>query len=760
MKQVPVQALQPVGQSHNGIRSLWSALLAALLLLGSLLALQATWGSGAPPFVPTAALGLVGVLSGAAAYLLRPRFAAADILWLLPWPVLLVFTGLAAPWAGAKTWLNGMINRWNIYHDGGILLFTGSSTAGASLAFTLAAALLIGQLVWFTASRRKSVLAAVWCLVWMAVQLIGLGNSPLACALLLAGALGVAVAPAGQRAPTGAITATVIMGVLFSLAAIVLPRGEIAQICYLRYGAEQGVRTLRYGQDTLPYGDVNVADQLLASQDDMLTVTTAQEKALYLRAFSSGAYNAVYAWWDPLPDSAYSGEYAGLLKWLAGQGFDPFTQPAQYYALGDNAPEENTVAIKTQGASRAYWYAPATLTDTEDAKEAGDSVLHAGGLFGKKNYTLTEISDFRPAELTVAADWVADPQTDDQRRYAAAEAVYRRFVYDRYTTLDEDTYALMQRTFWDGYDSESDGIYSAITRVRSVLSKTVTYAATPDPVPEDTDPVTYFLSGQGAGNAVQYATATVLALRAHGIPARYAEGYYLSSDASAAGTVTLTGQDAHAWAEVYFDGVGWLPLDTTPGHYYEAIALQQMVALPNAVHKTAALQENNTDAAQITGEGGAEADSGLLPEALKDTTLALLGLAALLLLALAALAAVAEIWRAVCIRSVERAYRRADPMRRAEMIEHQLFSLLRAEEIDTTLGYETAAIDTRVADKFEKVQPGEFARASALLEKAVYGGRAPDAREERALCSFLWKLIRSRPKHTLLQNLKRRYRRI
>ena len=48
----------------------------------------------------------------------------------------------------------------------------------------------------------------------------------------------------------------------------------------------------------------------------------------------------------------------------------------------------------------------------------------------------------------------------------------------------------------------------------------------------------------------------------------------------------------------------------------------------------------------------------------------------------------------------------------------------------------------------------------ALLERCVYGGQAPDAREERALGSFLWKLIRSRPKHTLLQNLKRRYRRI
>ena len=165
------------------------------------------------------------------------------------------------------------------------------------------------------------------------------------------------------------------------------------------------------------------------------------------------------------------------------------------------------------------------------------------------------------------------------------------------------------------------------------------------------------------------------------------------------GTVTLTGKDAHAWAEVYFDGVGWLPLDTTPSHYFEAVVLALLVAA-------------------------------------------------------------AELWRAVRIRRVEHAYRRADPMRRAGMIEHQLFALLQAEEIDSTLGYETKAVDARVAEKFEKVKPGEFARTCALLERCVYGGQAPDAREERALSSFLWKLIRSRPKHTLLQNLKRRYRRI
>lgn len=760
MKQVPVQVLQPVGQNDTGIRRAWSALLAVLLLAGSLLALEATWGADAPALVPAAAIGLAGALSAAAADLLRKRFAAAGFLWVLPWPLLLIFTGVAAPWAGAKTWVNTLIDRWNRLHDGGVMLFAGSAAAGTTLAFTLAAALLCGQLVWLMVSRRTGGWGALWCIGWLAVQFIGGASSPLACALLLAGTIGICTSPAGQRAPLGSANATVLTAVLLILAGVLLPQGELPQIRELRNDTRQSVWEFRYGKDTLPAGELCIADTLLSSSEDMLTVTTEQEKTLYLRAFSSGTFDRTYEWWDPLPDSAYSGEYAGLLDWLKGQGFDPFTQVAQYYALGSEAPEANTVTVQVENANRAYWYSPATLTDTGKAHEWKDSCLDAPGLFGKRNYTVTEVSDARPAELTVAADWVANPETDEQRRYAEAEAVYRSFVYDRYTAVDEDYYDLMQRYFWDGYDSGSDGVYSAISRVRRVLADQAVYDPAPEAAPEEADPVEYFLSGKGAGNAVQYATVTVLALRAHGIPARYAEGYYLSADDAAPGTVTLTGQDAHAWAEVYFDGIGWLPLDATPGHYYEAIALQQMVAMPDAVRKTAALQENNTEAAQITGTGSGESGTVLLPEALKNTTLALLGLAALLLLALALLVAAVEIWRAVSIRRVERAYRRADPMRRAEMLEHQLFSLLRAEEIDSTLGYETDATDARVAAKFERVKPGEFARACALLECCVYGGQAPDAREERALSSFIWKLIRSRPKHTLLQNLKRRYRKI
>ena len=60
-------------------------------------------------------------------------------------------------------------------------------------------------------------------------------------------------------------------------------------------------------------------------------------------------------------------------------------------------------------------------------------------------------------------------------------------------------------------------------------------------------------------------------LRYCGVPARYAEGYYLSGQDAASGeqTFELDETHAHAWAEYYLTGVGWVPFEVTPG-YVEA----------------------------------------------------------------------------------------------------------------------------------------------------------------------------------------------
>ena len=99
-----------------------------------------------------------------------------------------------------------------------------------------------------------------------------------------------------------------------------------------------------------------------------------------------------------------------------------------------------------------------------------------------------------------------------------------------------------------------------------------------------------------------YVATAAEAFRAYGIPTRYVEGYYLSGDdihSEASGINKLTGADAHAWVEVYFDGVGWLSLDVTPGYYYDAVSLQQMIGMPEQASKNAALEDPSFEANQV-----------------------------------------------------------------------------------------------------------------------------------------------------------------
>lgn len=206
------------------------------------------------------------------------------------------------------------------------------------------------------------------------------------------------------------------------------------------------------------------------------------------------------------------------------QGFDPFTQSTAYYRLTGDAPETNTVKVSVQNASRDAVYAPASMEKVTDGDvyERRDALLKGRGLFGTRDYTVTEVSGTRPSELMVAESWVSSPQTEEQTAYAEAESVYRSFVYDAYTAADEKLLPVLNRLFWQDYDDENDGVYSALSRIREVLKAQVRYSETAEAAPDNADPIAYFLTNSRKGNAVLYASATVQALRTHGIPARYA----------------------------------------------------------------------------------------------------------------------------------------------------------------------------------------------------------------------------------------------
>lgn len=76
-------------------------------------------------------------------------------------------------------------------------------------------------------------------------------------------------------------------------------------------------------------------------------------------------------------------------------------------------------------------------------------------------------------------------------------------------------------------------------------------------------PIEDFLVRTRAGHCEYFATATVLLLRAAGVPARYAVGYSVQEWSPLERTYVVRARHAHSWALAWVDGA-WRDVDTTP----------------------------------------------------------------------------------------------------------------------------------------------------------------------------------------------------
>jgi transglutaminase-like putative cysteine protease len=81
--------------------------------------------------------------------------------------------------------------------------------------------------------------------------------------------------------------------------------------------------------------------------------------------------------------------------------------------------------------------------------------------------------------------------------------------------------------------------------------------------PPGGEPVSTFLLERRPGHCEYFASAAVLLLRCLGVPARYVTGFY-AWERTGPREVTVRERDAHAWAEAWVEGQGWVTVDATP----------------------------------------------------------------------------------------------------------------------------------------------------------------------------------------------------
>ena len=70
------------------------------------------------------------------------------------------------------------------------------------------------------------------------------------------------------------------------------------------------------------------------------------------------------------------------------------------------------------------------------------------------------------------------------------------------------------------------------------------------------------------GFSPHFATVATLMFRYYGIPARYVEGYYAANEVKST-EIKIKNDKAHAWVEIYIAGLGFTPVEVTPGFYKE-----------------------------------------------------------------------------------------------------------------------------------------------------------------------------------------------
>lgn len=183
----------------------------------------------------------------------------------------------------------------------------------------------------------------------------------------------------------------------------------------------------------------------------------------------------------------------------------------------------------------AQCFADLLRSETEENPDNWDYVRYYYGNNGWAHYTVKDLENYRTAVKAKYATEIILPETVE---------------------------LLLAELF-----AECETDYDKLKALERYLSS-MEYTASPGKLPEWVDSqetfAEYFFTEGRRGYCSYFATAFVLVARAEGLPARYVEGLCVpvTKDKNMMATTDMT----HAWPEVYFEGIGWIPFEPTPGY--------------------------------------------------------------------------------------------------------------------------------------------------------------------------------------------------
>lgn len=300
---------------------------------------------------------------------------------------------------------------------------------------------------------------------------------------------------------------------------------------------------------------------VLLNHDTVLRVTTSTP--VFLRGSTFSIYTG--SSWQRADSSAYR----------FGSGF---WRLLRQQIFGLNIPDDS--------ASRAFRreYLRRTTIEVEPLKAGMSTIFISGRVSG---LSLAENIDF-PAYFNTLSDVFVLGGLPRSYKYTVTSEIFARSQagFDQallliennltddnwpaierdYLQLPEDLPASVNQAAREAV-SDAASPYAKAVALESYFRQGFVYTLTPDQPSEQDDFVASFLETR-AGYCVHFASAMVIMARTQGIPARLAEGFILKpAEGSSSGVNWMAaGNTAHAWAELYFAGIGWLTFDPTPGN--------------------------------------------------------------------------------------------------------------------------------------------------------------------------------------------------